>query len=288
MSFLFCITTLHCNDRDTIFDVISSFCENTETTTTLSWIILAQGCSEPHLQRLREVLGSYPSIRPEILVWEDNRGWSKGMNALATASKKYEYVLHLEDDWICLPGTITGVGKRWLSACLEFMDHHRDVSTLFLRKYHDAKEKWQFGWTRTIPYMCHSRPDHFHYAQKMRSTVDGVETLQGIRFQEIPDFLYSANPCLRRDADYWRVEIFPFPEFLDIRENVGKGKTWGLTHNNHEQNQHWGFAEAFAMEKHLSLKTYNVHEGVFGHYEDWVSSLPPPVHSSNSVIDSRS
>lgn len=262
----FCITTLHCLDRATIFEVIQSFCENTLPLdeNPIIWIVLAQGCSTEHIDKLNAFFSLYRNVvESRIVSWDENRGWSRGMNYLGELSRSYKYVLHLEDDWICLPP----ISSDWLKTCIAFLENNKNVSTLFLRRYKDDHEKHQFGWTRTIPYWIHQNPNNFNYVEKMKSTTP--IKYQSFHFQEIPEFLYTANPCIRRNDDYWRAFIFPFPEHQDVRSH---GIKWGLTMPDDSSNQQWGFSESLAMEKHLGLTAFYFENGVFGHEENWRNS----------------
>jgi len=102
------------------------------------------------------------SALPEYWNDEDKTNYE----LLVADSKRYfpymdEYVIHLEDDWFL-------VGKKnWLTTCIKFMDDNKDVSTIALRKYGSEKEKYDYGWTRTIPYVCHEHKDNFDYQNKL-------------------------------------------------------------------------------------------------------------------------
>jgi len=93
-------------------------------------------------------------------------------------------------------------------------------------------------------------------------------TYREIIFQHIPYFLFTFNPHLRRNADYYRCGVFPLPEYSDISTRQSE---WKLTGNGDAKN--WGWCEALSMEKTRDLVTYNVGSGIFGHYEDWVDAL---------------
>ena len=79
------------------------------------------------------------------------------------------------------------------------------------------------------------------------------------KFTEIPTFLFSFNPCLRRNNDYHRT-VFPLTEFDKDQKDIMK-------------NKHWGWCEAVSMEKIRDLKAVWLNEGIFGHYEDWEKDL---------------
>lgn len=268
---MFAITTICCNNRQTLFDVLDSFVIRTRAPET-KWIILLQGCNNEFVAKIQErarlITNSQSLITFDFIVLKDNIGLSKGANLLAEKSRSYRYVLHVEDDWLCLPTAITGSNYMWLTTCLEFLESHHKVSTLFLRKYSSDQEKHQYAWNRTANYQCHSRTGHFNYAAKMKDT--HIEVYKDIKFQEIPHFLFTFNPCIRRNEDYHRVGVFPLNVYDDAikkeRENQWTQTQYGDAPN-------WGWCEAFAMEKTYDLITYNVAAGIFGHHEDWIAKL---------------
>ena len=268
----FCLTTLTCNDRKTLFDTIESFLENTDINhlpiinQKLPWLIFIQGSINEYFDRLRQFTDKQMeqfAIDFQYIRSEENIGLSKGSNKLALAAKKYDYVLHIEDDWQCLPKDITCVGIDWLEVCISFMLEHPEVSTLFLRKYVSDDEKKRYAWNCHVAYRCHKyAKDNFNYAKKMEGSE--VFNHRNIKFQHIPTFLFTFNPCIRRNKDYYTAEVFPFDEYEDVNK---RRENWGLTE--YKDVKDWGWCEAYAMEKTRDFKTFNVASGIFGHYEDW-------------------
>jgi GT2 family glycosyltransferase len=295
----FCITTITCNNRNTLIPTIESFYQNTQYPYIFKWMILLQGCTSEYVEYVRKWTNTIGKeqlkCKFKLLVSKKNLGLSRGNNILAHRVRNYRYVLHLEDDWLCLPQSVTGVPKSWLITCLDFIDQHPEVSTLFLRKYLDDADKKRYSWTRHCYYYGHQYHDNFNYAQKMVSTKDRaifyhsslVESQEKLKFQEIPKFLFTFNPCIRRNSDYYRVGVFPLDEFQDIRKsNITNDVTDSKESKNREEPQmtkwtlteyttvpDWGWTEARAMEKIRELITYNVSSGIFGHYEDWIGHL---------------
>lgn len=202
------------------------------------------------------------------LISSDNLGLSRGNNILNLAVQDFEYVLLLEDDWVALPSSLCpSRDSHWISTLLDFLDLHTNVSTLFLRQYSDDREKEQFGWSRGIPYKCHQHADHnFNYATKMKGSFTMM--FRGVKMQHIPDFLFTFNPHIRRNADYYRAKVFPLPEFQDLHHKQG---AWTITKEG--DCPHWGSTEALTMEKTRHLKTFNVASGWFGHLEDFEGKL---------------
>lgn len=262
---MFAVTTLTCNDRNTIFKTIAAFVLNTDISKKIDWFIFAQGCSEPFLaslKKLTEKIEAEKNVQFHLTASEKNLGLSKGSNVLAEQTKDYKYVLNLEDDWILLGKDVTNIEKEWLDLCLQFLEEDEKVSTLFLRKYHDSGEKARYGWSKGIPYQCHKHKDNFNWKEKMKGSLKVY--YHGIIFQEIPHFLFTFNPCIRRNEDYYNANVFPLQEFDDV--NTIKEK-W--TDSGDKNIPHWGWCEALTMEKTYDLTTFNVGAGLFGHFEDW-------------------
>lgn len=247
------IATLHCNDRNAVFEVIDSLYEQTKNIPM--WTILSQGCSKTHNDNIRKKLESY-GIQYDLIEIEENMGWSRGMNTLYNylASNDYKFVFHLEDDWIC-----TDIkSKDWLTNCLTYLVLNPNVSTLFLRKYLTEEEKIFYGWKRHINYLCFKYSNPFMYNEKIKT--EPKKEFRDITFRRIPEFLYTANPTIFRLSDYLEKNVFPFPEFNDI-SNLQK--EWKTTTNDNAPE--WGCSEALSMEKIRDLICMNVDNGYFYH-----------------------
>lgn len=278
----FCITTLCCNDRKTLFAVLTAFSIRTKIPDGTVWTLLLQGCADSFVEKVKELsekikVNQNYCLRFEFLVYKENMGLSRGMNTLAEKTKHFKYILHVEDDWLCLPHKITSVDWNWLFLCLRFLRSRPEVSTIYLRKYVDAAEKQKFAWTKHAFYNCHTHKDNFNYADKMKfkpkikyAIEDQIEKGNNVTasFQEIPTFLFTFNPCIRRNEDYFKAGAYPLQEFADA---VAKREQWTLTQ--YDEAPQWGWCEAFAMEKIRDLICYNFEAGVFGHYEDWIARL---------------
>lgn len=286
----FCITTLTCNDRECLSDTIGSFFEWTDLSWLTDphgppssrpsisgpviWFIYMQGCSVEFVARTQALVDSLTREHPGRMEFRieqnpENLGLSKGSNRLAEMSSEFDFVLHLEDDWLCLPSSVTGVGRHWLRVCLSLMGNMAGISTLFLRKYASDQEKWQYGWRRTIPYRNHRHPDNFDYTRKIKQKIKEnhvIQDIEGIGFQEIPTFLFTLNPCIRRNSDYYSCGVFPLDEFNDRLSNRNRWEQDKVV-------EWWGYSESMAMEKIRDLCCLNVSRGIFGHYEDWIKLL---------------
>ena len=265
------LTTLVCNDRACLFDVLSSVCEFTAFPPCTDWVILAQGCSAAFVDKIQTFITEHQQTNVcwQLMVWPDNKGLSAGVNELAARTRDHEYVLHIEDDFICLPPNITKCDSDWLKTCCAFLDNHPLVSTLFLRQYATDQEKYQYGWTRCIPYQCHRfSTDNFNWATKikMNRCYEQPITSNGLVFERIPNFLFTFNPVLRRNAHYYQKHnVFPVPSKMDVVAN--RAREWSATAA--DAAPEWGHSEALVMEKTRDLLTYNVQRGIFGHFEDW-------------------
>ena len=269
----FDIATLTCNYREVLFETLESFFNNTTINNlkdTLCWFIFIQGYTDVYLRKVEEKIEQYKTLYKINFILIKNRknlGLSKGANKLAEAVKDYEFVLYCEDDWYCLPQTLTGISKYWLKSCLSFLRDNGNVSTLFLRKYVNDAEKIRYRWKHEngrwfAPWYRHKFTDNFNYANKMKES--NIIYYDNIKFQEIPTFLFTFNPHIRRNNDYYKTKVFPLDEYDDI--NCRREK-WSQTRE--ADVLWWGYSECLAMEKTRDLITYNVGTGIFGHYEDW-------------------
>jgi hypothetical protein len=270
----FCISTLTCNDRQTLFAVIESTLKNAKFPIGTFWFIVLQGCTQLFFDAVAEkiksllkgVKGTNTVIYNnewcfKLIYIPENLGLSRGMNLVVNYTIQFEYVLFIEDDWYCLAPKITLLPDSWPSICLNYLDSHKNVSTLFLRKYATPQEKEKYGWSRPIFYVNHQHQTNFNWAAKIKDEPE--ELVDGVPFRRIPEFLFTFNPCIRRNQDYRACGVFPFPEFNDISS---RRQEWTATPESHCEN--WGFAESFSMEKTRHLTTMNVGHGIFGHMED--------------------
>lgn len=256
------VATLHCNNRNAIFDVISAFAKGVpqDVRMLFTWIVFSQGCSDEHNDHIEQSMAEH-GFTFDVIRIANNMGWSKGMNGLYSQlyfRTKYDLVLHLEDDWIFDTSSMTKESESWLEDCLLYMMFHPEVSTLFLRKYVDDQDKYMYGWTRCIPYLCFKHENPFNYASKIKT--QPKIGYRGLTFRRIPEFLYSANPTIIRLDDYIAKKVLPFPEFKDASERQGEWKTTTM-----EDAPQWGYSEGLSMEKIRDLVCMNVNRGFFYH-----------------------
>src|SRR5690349_21023182 len=152
----FAITTLTCNNRKTIFNVIHFLFQNSSLPVGTEWFILMQGCSDIHITEVQlalirqldngisrqlntsHVILKNQSITIHLLLSPINHGLSHGMNIVNVSVREFKYVLLLEDDWVILPNKLLPEHDQfpltWLNILLDFLQYHRSVSTLFLRR----------------------------------------------------------------------------------------------------------------------------------------------------------
>lgn len=256
----FCVTLLTCNNRNTTEKVIRSFINNTNFD-DLDFYVYAQGCTDEYISELKSIV--HPSINKINFHWiikKENKGLTYALNELNEAVKDYEYSLFLEDDWICVTEN-----KEWMNDSITFLETNKDVSTLFLRKWCSDGEKHIYGWNRTIEYFIHKNKGNFNYENKMKDSEKF--TVNSTIFQHIPEYLYSNNPNIHSNKDYYRTGIFPFIPHEDIKDSFSD---WDSSNSSDKTTACWGHSEAYSMEKHLGLKAYYVDNGVFAHYEDLI------------------
>lgn len=247
----FTIATLTCNDRAVLFDVIDDVFSYTNLF-NVNWIIYAQGCSERFIEKIKEKFYEKPCFL-NLIVHPINTGYSKGMNAVWDAVKDYKFVLFLEDDWRLSPDT----NKEWLNISIQLINERPELDIIYLRKYLTDQEKWQYGWTRNIHYKCFEGRLRFNYQEQMKNLF--LLTYNSLHFQQIPNFMYTANPCIYRTDTYKRLNIFPMLEFDDIHNVKGE---WN---DSSKLSDKWGYSEALSMEKTADCFVLYLCDGIFYH-----------------------
>lgn len=247
------ITTVTYNDRKTLFQVVRSFLKNTSLTSPIYWFMALQNCSDDFVAKMLHEFDDAHNLTLVIARFPKNIGLSKAMTYLIEQTKYFIYTLNIEDDWILLDDVCS---KDWLGSSLAFLNDHNDATAVFLRAYANEKDKWQYGWTRTIPYRCHEFHDNFNYESGIARANVTIERNEN-QFKLIPNFLFTFNPILVKNKDY-HAHVYPIP----IMTNDQKDPKY---HAN------WGCCEALVMERtrKASLKTFWFNKGIFGHHEDF-------------------
>ncbi len=253
------VTFLTYNNNELLFSTIRHLFRNTDFSlfNNIEVHILAQCCCKSYIKTLEGICKSYDQvnkIKCILHTTDENLGVSRGGNFLYTNTSHFDYVLQLEDDWVLL-----SEDKRWLHECYTRMIENPWLATVALRRYGSDKEKWQYGWTRTIPYVCHTHKDNFNYQDKLKDT-------DNVNFKSIDNFLFTFNPVLRNNLIH--SSIYPLPEFSD-GDSSQEFKDGVKVHDN----PNWGACEALMMEKTRDFATEYYLDGVFVHFDDWVDYL---------------
>lgn len=257
-------TTVTYNNRPSLIKVVRQLLCQTVFKQPITWFMALQNCTDKFEQ---EILAVFQELQPKgvtlvICRFQRNLGLSKAMSYLIERTKRFEFTLNIEDDWILLDSHV--LSPHWLAANLQFLETHTDVSAVFLRAYVGQKDKKQYGWTRTIPYRCHQFTDNFNYEEKMQQEIEIVKETQadGIenKFQLIPGFLFTFNPMLVRNHDFHR-HVYPLPQFTNDQKDP-------------QFQANWGCCEALVMERtrKAGLRTFWFNQGIFGHDEDFFPS----------------
>lgn len=255
----FAITMLTHRNNPVMLKTLTELIKWTTFPEDTHFYILVQCCSKDYISTIKSFTsGDYFPKQLKIFITEDSPGLSHANNFLYEQTKDYQFVFHLEDDWILTPP----VHKSWLNISLKRMENHPDLSTIAFRKYSSDKEKWQYGWTRGIPFKMHKQLN-FNYRTKMKETVEVKNNDEIHYFTEVSEFLFTFNPSLRRNKDYIRMGVYP----LDIYKDFDTVDKDGNKVRDHGE---WGFCEANAMEKTMTLKTEYYCDGIFCHYEHMV------------------
>lgn len=244
------ITTVTYNDRKTLPFVVAEFLHQTKVPKDTVWYFVLQNCSDAFADKIKELCREF--VTCVIVRFDQNLGLSKAMSYIIKLTEAFRFTLNIEDDWVLLKERVPNL--FWLENCLEVMEKEPGLSTIFLRAYNNAKEKWQYGWTRTIPYRCHKYRNNFNYEAKV-NTKPKLHEKDGCFYREVENMLFTFNPCLVRNKDYQET-AYPLPVFPKDQKADG-------------QNADWGNCEALTMERTRHLLTYWLNEGVFGHHEDW-------------------
>jgi glycosyltransferase involved in cell wall biosynthesis len=271
------ITFLSHNDNFLFFNTLSEFLLHTNLNCNsqfnisklndIHFFILLQNCSKSFTNSIHSIFKCFKITNNINIINEpSNIGLSKANNKLATLTSSFKYVLHLEDDWVLYHPD----NPNWLFHCIHFLNSsHTPLSTIALRKYGTPEEKYQYGWTRNIPYICHTYKDNFDYQNKLGETIEVFNNTDSVstKFTFIKNYLFTFNPTIRKNKDYYSAGVYPLPEYND------NDTTDDLKIKGNHSSKEWGFCEALSMEKTRHLNTVMYEEGCFVHFDDWVPQL---------------
>jgi glycosyltransferase involved in cell wall biosynthesis len=268
------ITFLSHNDNFTLFYTLTEFFKYTQFGFKTNIYILIQNCSPSYRRSLENLINilkkkdnlffEKDNVIFEIISIQENLGVSKANNLLYEKSKDCDYVLHIEDDWIFSPCKYP-FPCDWLLSCIEILSREKsNISTISLRAYGNENEEYKYGWSRTIPYLCHTYTDNFNYKNKIDFTKPNIICYNNyFNFYSIPNFLFTFNPCIRVNKDYVEKGVYPLIEFED-KDTIEKFNENTKIHDSPS----WGFCEALTMEKTRDLNTLLFEKGIFYHQDD--------------------
>lgn len=262
------ITFLTHSDGSHLARVIDTLFTNTDFHDVSADVhILLQRCSDDYVSRLRILCDRHHEqthIPFHFHCYDHNLGFARANNTLHQITADYEFVLHIEDDWI-----LYDAPTQWLQTAMTVLQSQSNVSTVVLRRYRDGHEAWQYGWTRTIPYRCHAHRDNFHYANNLGEPLVTTTDLPMV-VRPLRHFLFTFNPVVRRTRDYVAAGVYPLPEFSDDSDHA---HTYTANGTKEHTAAHWGWCEALSMEKIRHLDAVYLGNGVFVHYDDWADIL---------------
>jgi glycosyltransferase involved in cell wall biosynthesis len=266
---LLSITLLSYNDNELLIHTMKELLNNTNFDgIDFEVQLLVQCCSKAYIMSIEALCKSYKQYKIILHTEERNLGIGGGGNFLYNVTKNSKYVLHIEDDWI-----LYQADSNWLNACIQRLENNESLSTVVLRRYGTEKEKFDYGWSRHIPYVCHKNKENFNYQNKLGETeiefVNEGSTFKNHNFTPIKNFLFTFNPVIRRNIDYQKCNVYPLPEFEDGDGLVSQFENQKKIHTNEK----WGWCEALTMEKTIDLNSEMYENGIFVHFDDWVDVL---------------
>jgi hypothetical protein len=190
----------------------------------LKWFILVNVTNQEIDNVIKEAINEYSEeIDFEIHINHKNTGPGAGINVLNELSKKYEYSLFIEGDWICVPGEVTGFSNEWLLNSVKLLEENLEIDQVQFRKYLDDLDDRQYGYKDWI------------IPENIEKEIYNGDTFVILKHRE-----YVNTPTLRRMSTYFKKGVFPLPEKYD--ENGNSLEIKG--------NDEWGFAEIRASELH--------------------------------------
>jgi O-antigen biosynthesis protein len=266
---LLSVTFLSYNDNELLIPTIKEFLNGTDFDGVEFEVqILVQCCSKAYIMSIEALCKSYKNYRIILHTEEQNLGVSRGGNFLYNETRDSKYVLHIEDDWM-----LYKADRNWLKASIQRLENNSNISTIALRKFGTDKERFDYGWSRNIPYVCHQHKDNFNYQDKLGDTemefvFDGIG-FRNHNFVPIRNFLFTFNPVIRRNADYLKCGVYPLPEFDD----GDNSNVMYVENKKIHTNEKWGWCEAISMEKTRELNTEMYESGIFVHFDDWIEEL---------------
>ncbi len=219
----FAITTVSYNNRDSLSKVILALISTTIFPPKAVWYFVLQNCTDAFCKNIVQLCQG--KIEIILIRFAKNIGLSKSLAYAIEHTKYFDYVLALEDDWIAMDTHIPN--QQWLLTSLQFLEERKDVSTLFLRAYRGEGEKFQYGWTRHINYICHKHKDNFNYQEKIKGS-ERVTYAPNVIFTHIPRMLLTWNPTINRNSDFHE-HVYPIPIFDKDTKMAGDNANWSCS-----------------------------------------------------------
>jgi len=215
-------------------------------TVRVPWYIFSNGSSAKVCDYLRHLERDQPHAAFEfhVQLHDVNLGCGAGINRCWEQTRAYEFVLFLEDDWLLVPESWSGVPRDWMTRLVRTMDSNRELSCVYLRTYVDAAES----------------AFHYHLANNERNGEPLTTTAHGLPLRQVTNFNYSNNPHMRRNADF-NGRIYPLPEFLDAN---------GCGTETKANRKLWGLAEIQAEKRMHGMTVFDLNPGIFAHYDHWI------------------
>lgn len=217
--------------------VVDQFIQKTDITSStgakLDWFIRANGINKD----LQATLEHLPKKYSNVINWHifvgQNLGVGAGINFLNQKCVDYEYLLFIEGDWVIT----SEVNKDWLSSSLQILEENPEYEQVFLRRYYSDYEDRINGMSDYV---------------NAKSFLGKVQK-QGVDFLCLKEGLYTNNPSIRRQKEFFNRGFFPLNEYYD---QEGKATEVKGTPD-------WGKAEIEARTS--SLKTFYLWPGIFRH-----------------------
>jgi hypothetical protein len=145
---------------------------------------------------------------PEVygVTWRTERsdkdlGCATGTNRSCEMVRDCEYALHVESDFLLLPGEITGEDTLWMRRALELMES--GVDYLYLRRMVDERDIFLHWWSQWMSKVKEERG----------------------QFLRVQDFWWSNNPSMFRNKVMYEGGTLPLKAELDGRKGE---KGWSV------------------------------------------------------------
>lgn len=242
--------------------VVDSFIKNTDivsdSESKLDWYVRVNGINKDLQTCLDYIKTTYSNIINWHIFVGDNIGVGAGINFLNNLCTQYKYTLFIEGDWVCLDPNLSKISRSWLKDSLNLLDKNSQVSQVFLRRHITDLEDRQYGMS------------NWFGVGNSRNTQPSTVIEGSNSFVFLNKGIYTNNPSLKRQKDYFAADIFPLNEYYDEtgapteikKYHKGEVKEYG---------KDWGEAEVYAFQNKSTLQTFWLWPGNFAHLPDYNS-----------------